>query len=183
MVALIGLLIAVVLFCSGATIQAMERTRSKNGEGSDQVAQYSIVATRAAQLLEQKIEANPEKAWANAAKEIIRKSKKSQEKFCPKLAFIGLCEKGLIQGFERNPEATPDRENKKYAIKAVEILQQHGNINKDELWDMVTDEFGKIGLKHNEQMDVVVALWENGWIKKESTCSHHNTGARPLVVR
>jgi hypothetical protein len=183
MLALIALLIAAVLFSAGAIIEAMERTSNKNGEGNNQMGQYSRVATRAAQLLEQKVESNPEQAWARAAKEIILKSKKSQEKCCPKLAFIGLCEKGLIQGFEGSPEATPNRQNKKYAIKAVEILQQHGNINKDELWDIVTDEFGKVGLRHNGQMDVVVALWEKGWINKESTCSHHSTGAPSLAVR
>jgi hypothetical protein len=183
MVALIELLIAVVLFSTGVIIEAMERTRSKNREGSDQIGQYGIVAARAAQLLEQKNEANPEEAWIKAAKEKIRKSEKSREKSCPKLAFVGLCEKGLVQGFEGNPEATPNRLNKAYAIRAVEILQLYGNMNKDELWDIVTDEFGKIGLRHNGQMDVVVTLWENGWIKKEVVCSDYSVGAPPLVVR
>jgi hypothetical protein len=65
--------------------------------------------------------------------------------------------KGILKG-----NYTSSRKNKEYALKAVEILKERPNLvnNPKALWLEVVDE-PKI---HNGQMDVIIALWKNGYI-------------------
>jgi hypothetical protein len=100
--------------------------------------------------------------YASAAKEIFE-TKSSQEKGCPKGTFLGLCEEGLVKGIPKG-NYTKSVKNKKYALKAVEILKQNTQttFSPKELWEQL-----KLGDKRsNSQMDVVLALWENGLIVK-----------------
>lgn len=101
--------------------------------------------------------------WSNSAKEIFD-TKSSQEKSCPKGTFLGLCEAGLIKGIPKG-NYTKSIKNKEYALKAVSILK--ANLKKiytpKELWEKL-----ELGDKRsNSQMDVVLALWENGLIIKK----------------
>ncbi|WP_431167235.1 DUF6979 family protein [Tenacibaculum halocynthiae] len=90
-------------------------------------------------------------------------TKSSQEKGCPKNAFLGLCEEGLVKGIPKG-KYTKSVKNKKYALQAVEILKQNTQttFSPKELWKQL--ELGD--KKHNSQMDVVLELWEKGLIKK-----------------
>jgi hypothetical protein len=100
--------------------------------------------------------------WLRSAKEIFE-TKSSQEKGCPKGTFLGLCEEGLIKGIPRG-KYTRSEKNKNYALKAVSILKNNPNkvYSPKELWDKL-----ELGNKRsNSQMDVVLALWENGLIIK-----------------
>jgi len=70
---------------------------------------------------------------------------------------------GLVSGFPRG-HYTQSRKNKDYAIRALSLLKQRKNLANDleGLWRTVMKGEKK---KHNSQMDVVVALWNNGLLK------------------
>jgi hypothetical protein len=100
--------------------------------------------------------------WSKSAKEVFE-TKSSQEKGCPKGTFLGLCEEGLVKGIPKG-NYTKSVKNKEYALKAIEILKQNTQttFSPKELWEQL-----QLGNKrHNSQMDVVLALWENGLIVK-----------------
>lgn len=96
--------------------------------------------------------------YARSAKEIFN-TKSSQEKGCPKGTFLGLCEEGLIKGIPKG-DYTKSVKNKDYALQAVEILKQveTKTFTPKELWA----ELNLGDKKPNSQMDVVLALWNEG---------------------
>lgn len=88
--------------------------------------------------------------------QVIFDSKSSQEKSCPKTTYLGLCEEGLVKGIPKG-KYTKSVKNKEYALKAIKILKQNTKTSflPKELWE-------KLELKdkrHNSQMDIVLALW------------------------
>jgi hypothetical protein len=102
-----------------------------------------------------------EELWSRAAKEVFE-TKSSQEKGCPKNTFLALCEEGLVKGIPKG-NYTKSEKNKSYALNTVAILKNNPNnsFTPKELWDKL-----ELGDKRsNSQMDVVLALWENGLIK------------------
>jgi hypothetical protein len=107
----------------------------------------------------------PEKAWHLAAEEVFKNKKASIEKGCPKGAFLGLCEDGFVKGVQRGAY-TKSKLNKRYAIKAVEVLKSHpGSHYPKVLWQDVLNRLGSdVNKKHNSQMEVVLSLWNNGLI-------------------
>lgn len=130
-------------------------------EGCVNVGKYGQAADEAVELIEKKLESNPINAWEVATINIYGAGSSSQAKGCPRDAFLGLCEEGLVKGV---PDALycRSKKNKAYAIKAVELLKKEPKYAYDmnNLWDKVTG-----GAKiHNSQMDVVIQLWENGKI-------------------
>lgn len=100
--------------------------------------------------------------WSNSAKEIFN-TKSSQVKSCPKNTFLGLCEEGFVKGIPKG-NYTKSVKNKEYALKAVSILKANPKASyiPKQLWDKL--ELGD--KRHNSQMDVVLALWENDLIVK-----------------
>jgi hypothetical protein len=100
---------------------------------------------------------SPTAAWSDAVKKEFPKSVSSQEKCCPRGAFLGLCKAGLVQGVPRG-DYIGRTLNAQYAIDAVTHLWEEPSLSNDaqKLWRRVTS-----GSKtHNCQMDVVIALWE-----------------------
>jgi hypothetical protein len=100
--------------------------------------------------------------WSRSAKEVFE-TKSAQEKGCPKNTFLGLCEEGLVKGIPKG-NYTKSVKNKEYATRAVAILKQNTQttLSPKELWEKL-----ELGDKRsNSQMDVVLALWENGLIVK-----------------
>jgi len=74
-----------------------------------------------------------------------------------------LCEAGYIQGVSIG-NYTKSVDNKKYAIIAVDILgreQPNNHYTNTTLWNQVLEELGLRQKKHNGQMDVVLALWND----------------------
>ncbi|MFC4267509.1 DUF6979 family protein [Polaribacter marinivivus] len=100
--------------------------------------------------------------WSRASKEVFE-TKSSQEKSCPKNTFLGLCEAGLVKGVPKG-NYTKSVKNKRYALKAVKVLISNPNkiFTSKELWEQLELE----DKKHNSQMDVILALWENDLIVK-----------------
>ncbi|QVY67113.1 hypothetical protein [Polaribacter sp. Q13] len=121
---------------------------------------YGLTALKAAQNYKQS-DSIPE-IYARAAKEIFE-TKSSQDKGCPKGTFLGLCEEGLVKGIPRG-NYTKSVKNKEYALQAIEILRWADNktFTPKELWT----ELNLGDKRSNSQMDVVLALWENGLIEK-----------------
>lgn len=97
-------------------------------------------------------------SWQKAVSEQFPDQVESQKKGCPKSAFLGLCENGLVKGVPVG-KYTRGKLNKSYAIKAVEILnsRSHANVTPKQLWKLVMNGETKTS---NSQMDVVLALAE-----------------------
>ena len=107
---------------------------------------------------------NPIESWQIVVNDIFD-SESAKTKGCPKNTFLGLCEAGLVKGIPKG-NYTNSKLNKEYGITAVTILKTTGIITKKELWQLVKKELLIEKKAHNSQMDVVIALWENGLIKK-----------------
>jgi len=105
----------------------------------------------------------PDDAWTEAVKMIFPDSPSSQKKGCPKGAYLGLCEEGLVKGVPPI-NYTRSKKNKGYAVEAVRLLKCEPDLAKDEnlLWFMVMKGEEKA---HNSQMDVVITLWNHGLIE------------------
>lgn len=107
---------------------------------------------------------SPIESWEKATIAIFGDST-SQKKGCPKSTFLALAEIGLVKNILPG-SYTKAKENKEYAIKAIEILKQNkmqpSTFSTKELWNKVQN----IDKKHNSQMDVVLALWNNNLINK-----------------
>lgn len=121
-----------------------------------QTGRYGIAAQRAAELARKGWD--PIDAWQSVVTSIFPDSRAYQMKGCPKSAFLGLAEAGHIAGVSPG-KYTTSTENKRYAIDALRLLQRDGALasRPDELWRLVTK---GASIKHNEQMNVVIALWQ-----------------------
>ena len=112
----------------------------------------------------------PEDAWKRACCEKIN-NLKSRKKGCPRAAFIGLVQAGLVHGCDvvENVRRKVEGKNGQYAVIAVQILRDDPQLasNKSALWKLVLRKLGLANDKtHNNQMDVVSALWDKGLIIK-----------------
>jgi hypothetical protein len=107
---------------------------------------------------------DPVTAWKNSARAVFPDSESSQNKGCPKDAFLGLCEAKLLRGVPGG-HYTRSVLNKGYALKAVDILKTNPRLsnNEDTFWQAVQ---GANGKAHNSQMDVVIALWRRDLIER-----------------
>lgn len=122
--------------------------------------QYGKTAVRAVQISKEH-KTDVRQAWDVAAQEVV-KSEESRKKGCPRAAFLGLCEEGLVKGIPAKKYINKESLNKNYAIEAIEILKNQPELKNDKakLWEQIV---GK-EKAHNSQMDVVVSLFENGLI-------------------
>ncbi|MFZ1041645.1 MAG: hypothetical protein WCA79_16835 [Anaerolineales bacterium] len=100
-------------------------------------------------------------AWDQATEKLLE-SKSSQQKGCPRDAFLALCEEGLVKGIPRVKYCNSVL-NKKYAILALRHLHGDPNLSEqpERLWQIVMEGTKK---QHNSQMHVVTALWNSGLI-------------------
>lgn len=127
---------------------------------------FSRVALNALERIKN-IEQSPIVAWNDAIKEL-----KCCEKGCPKSTFLGLCEDGLIQYVKSGKYISKSKsKNKIYALEAVKILNieqiQKNEINPRFLWEKLQTNINQTTqtrIKYNQQMDVVLALWDAGYI-------------------
>ena len=110
---------------------------------------------------------NPIKSWQIVVNDIFD-SESAKIKSCPKNAFLGLCEAGLVKGIKSDSYFKTNKPNlnKQYAITAVNLLTGDSNLSKKDLWDKVREKLNLGEKIHNSQMDVALALWENGLIIK-----------------
>lgn len=124
------------------------------------MSKYGKVAIAAVQLITSGIEKHPPYAWDKAVKSIFPDSESSQRKGCPRGAFLGLCEEGLVKGIPCE-SYTRSKLNKQYAVDAVQLLRERPALadNPDQLWQQIPkDDAAK---RENSQMDVVITLWKH----------------------
>jgi hypothetical protein len=90
----------------------------------------------------------------------VTDSVESQDKGCPRGAYLGLCEAGLIKGIPAGKYSPRKGKNGQYAVRAHSLLQSRPKLADDKktLWPMASQSEVK---KENGQMDVVLALWKN----------------------
>lgn len=122
---------------------------------------YGQTSVNAVQLIQDGKTTNPLDAWNKAVRDIYPNNKPSQDKACPKSAFLGLCEEGKIKNVSRG-SYTRSKLNKNYALKALSLIETGFNIEMgaEELWIRVMNGVNK---KSNAQMDVVISLYEAGY--------------------
>ena len=107
---------------------------------------------------------NPVARWESAMKRLYPTSRAAREKGCPRGAFLGLCEEGLVKGIPAG-RYTASKDNKAYAVHAAALLTEGTQIwSTSTLWKAVTNDPPKI---HNSQMDIVLALWKNDLIVRK----------------
>jgi hypothetical protein len=130
------------------------------------MGKYGISAVEAVRLYTQRVAHSPRDAWERATSSTFGAGTASQCKGCPRDAFLGLCEEGLVKEIEPG-NYTQSEKNKRYAVDAVAILRQRPLLGASPglLWSEVLQGESK---KHNSQMDVVIALWRNGLIQRTS---------------
>jgi len=132
------------------------------------MSRYGEVALMATDLVQEHVCSSPVEAWVQAAKSIFPNSPTSQGKSCPRGAFLGLCEEGLVVGVPAG-SYTRSEDNKGYALRAVGLLAHDPNVAESSplaLWQLVMNGDEK---RYNEQMDVVLALWNRQLIKHRAT--------------
>jgi hypothetical protein len=125
------------------------------------INEYGDVAIRAVEKI--RTGGSPGAAWDEAAREVFPGRVHRQKKGCPRGAFLGLCDEGLVRGV---PAGTYTRsiDNKAYALRAVELLRSTPELasrGRRTLWNRVDAK----AASHNSQMDVVLALHQNGLLE------------------
>jgi hypothetical protein len=104
---------------------------------------------------------NPVARWESALEKLYPTSPAARKKGGPRGAFLGLCEEGLVKGIPAGQYGAP-KDNKAYAVHAVALLTEAAQSwSISALWRAVTSDPAK---EHNGQMDIVLALWKNGFI-------------------
>ena len=103
----------------------------------------------------------PANLWERAMQKLYPTSAPARQKGCPRGAFLGLCEEGLVKGIPAG-HYTGSQDDKSYAVRAVALLiARTQRWSRSTLWQAVTD---GAGTEHNSQMDIVLALWNNDLI-------------------
>jgi hypothetical protein len=123
---------------------------------------YGQAALKAVELFQSGEYGSPTDAWDRAASELFVKSAAGRRKGCPRNTFLGLCEEGLIKGIPADTY-TSSKRNKAYALEGLTLLRNGSGMcsTSVELWRAVTKGKHKA---YNQQMVVVLSLWNNGLI-------------------
>lgn len=121
------------------------------------MSRYNEVAIIAANLLKEGSVSDPRDAWNQATKKIYPASKDMQNKGCPKGAFLGLCNEGMIEGVPPGNYSKTTK-NGEYAIEAINILKKNKFLSSQPnlLWKKVAGNTKS----ENHQMDVAIGLWD-----------------------
>lgn len=136
------------------------------------MSKYGDAAVQATLMVKTGACRSPVEAWDAAVRRAFPASEASRKKNCPKGAYLGLCEAGLVKGVGRGGY-TRSSDNKRYAIRAVELLQRNPERAADadarsaaaRLWLEVMNGESK---KSNGQMEVVLALWRADLVERGS---------------
>ena len=125
------------------------------------MGQYGNAAVRATEYYRQGKVQSILEAWHLAISE-FSDSEPSRKKACPKDAYLGLCEAGLVLGIPAAKHGAPtNNKNGRYAVDAYWILRSEPSLsaNKEALWNGIREPKAE---NENNQIDVVVSLWSKG---------------------
>jgi hypothetical protein len=108
---------------------------------------------------------SPVARWEWAMQRLYPSSPTARRRSCSRGAFLGLCEEGLVKGIPAG-HYTASKDNKAYAVRAAALLTEgKQSWSTSALWRAVTTDPERA---HNNQMDIVLALWKNGLIVRKS---------------
>jgi hypothetical protein len=128
---------------------------------ANRYGEAAIMATRQASSAD----INPVARWESAMERLYPTSPAARKKGCPRGAFLGLCEEGLVKGIPAG-DYTASKDNKAYAVRAAALLTEgKQSWSTSALWQAVTNDPEKT---HKSQMDIVLALWKNNLIVRKS---------------
>ncbi|UFH69707.1 DUF6979 family protein [Morganella morganii] len=85
-------------------------------------------------------------------------------KGCPRAAFLGLCEEGVVKNIPENNYGAGEK-NKHHALKILELAQANSGITAAECFRMYQESNPDLPKTHNGQADVVISLLEANLIK------------------
>lgn len=122
---------------------------------------YGRAAVNAVEYIQKGEVSDPRRAWEKGVSDETE-SRESRIKECPRSAFLGLCEDGLVKNIPKGSYCNSNK-NKEYAIQGVKILKNKPNLAKGQLWNEVSKKIGTPKNK-NGQMDVVLGLWQQDLI-------------------
>ncbi len=105
---------------------------------------------------------SPAERWTDAVRKVYPTTTAGQKKNAPRAAFVGLCDAGLVKGIAAGASGmtSSGNRNRDYAVEAVRLLKAGEHKTVSQLWTAVTD---GDDVEHASQMDVVLALWKNGF--------------------
>ena len=126
------------------------------------MGKFGNAAIAAVCLLRERKGLSPGDAWLEAVKRQFPSSPTSQEKGCPRDAFLGLCAEGLVRDVPAG-YYTRSVKNKRYAVDAIKLLKKEPELagSESDLWSRVLRGEEKTP---NSQMDVVISLWQEKFI-------------------
>jgi len=124
------------------------------------MGQYGVTAVEATKMCNGNLSLSPCDAWVTAIS-AVSKSLTSIGKSCPKCAYFGLCEAGVVSNIKAGVyNKKEDNINKSYVLGGYELIKKgfvkRGDpLNRDILRKEVMGD-----MADNQQMDVLVSLWE-----------------------
>ena len=118
---------------------------------------YGKIAVTAAKKAAKGMDAR--QAWEETADKDLAHSPTGVKKSCPKGAFLGLVDAGQVAGVLGDSSRAPEP-NGRYALVALDLLRLGSSHSSkpNALWREVMELQG-VHKKHNSQMHVVTALW------------------------
>ncbi|QDY32688.1 DUF6979 family protein [Clostridium sporogenes] len=121
---------------------------------------YAQIAINVVKRINSNSSIDPKLAWEIEADKIFEGRKVSVRKGCPKNAFLGLCEEGLIKGIPKGIYNTKSNSlNKEYVLDGYKYLKDNDkNIKPRELWKQI----GMGEKAYNSQMDILCGLFKSG---------------------
>lgn len=130
------------------------------------MGKYGEAAVKAVHIFREGDTISVMDAWNRSVAEVFPHSKSSQVKGCPCGTFLGLCETGMVAGIPAG-DYTRSKKNKGYGLKAVDLLRLNPKLINDEniLWIKIIGDEEKVP---NHQMDVVISLWNNGFVETKN---------------
>ncbi|EST59134.1 hypothetical protein K151_1958 [Proteus hauseri ZMd44] len=126
---------------------------------------YGKAAVQTALNYDDKV--NLREQWTNAiSKETTSKS--SINKGCPKGAFLGLCELGLVKNIPSN-DYNAGADNKRHAKELLALAIENPNITATECFRLYQKSNNDLPKNHNGQADVVISLLEANLIRLKNS--------------
>ena len=126
------------------------------------MSKYGDAAVQAVQLIQSGAESSPAQAWSTITKKLFPDCTNLQNKGCPKGAFLGLCNEGIVEGIPSG-NYSKTAKNGEYALDAVILLR--GNRFLESQPDMLWKKVAGNTKSENHQMDVVIGLWKGKCIR------------------
>ncbi|WP_260862783.1 DUF6979 family protein [Citrobacter sp. Marseille-Q6884] len=100
------------------------------------------------------------RVWAYTIQEL-----NAYDEGCPRNAFIGLCEEGMVKGIPSGCYGLrKDNKNKGYAVAAANLILSGHEVDNNAIWQQVTSGY----VQPHDQVNIVIALHDAGLLQHGS---------------